>query len=78
MCLLGKSARLHYAVCERTFDVRTELGVGGWLHLGSAGKRAYLTPPDRDADAGVLELRAWGRGRHPSLLTGALDETRPT
>jgi dienelactone hydrolase len=32
------------------FGASTEAGVGKWLHVGSAGNRAYLSPPERGTD----------------------------
>ncbi len=33
--------------------------MGEWLHIGTAGNRAYLAVPDGGAGAGVLVLHAW-------------------
>jgi carboxymethylenebutenolidase len=58
-CPLGKPGLPRYAAPERTFGVRTEVGVGEWLHLGPAGNHVYLAVPEGGVGPGVLVLHAW-------------------
>ncbi len=63
---LGQLDRLLYVVPERMFDVRAEVGVGEWLHVGPAGNYAYLAVPERGTVVGALE-RAYQGSLRSSL-----------
>lgn len=56
---LDKSHHIVQPVSERMFDVRTEVGMGEWAHVGPEGTRAYRAVPDGGTGPGVLVLHAW-------------------